>query len=252
MKSKTLIYFTLIGLFLIMIAIFSSSFVRISIYDFSNRKLIESGFVASDININKIEFADKSRIIKLIERTTLATNILFLNITDLEQQILALDWVKGVTIKSNLSNGLNINIIEHQPRAFYQTKSDFRIIDKAAEVILVLDEIGSLRSILPQLVGEGALINAKEIIPILMLSFDFYKKIMIIERIGLRRWDLTLYDGVIIKLPENEVRENWKYFLNFEEEFNILNSEIKSIDLRTKDRLFIEFNKDLKDIKFLQ
>ncbi|MBT4922258.1 MAG: FtsQ-type POTRA domain-containing protein [Rickettsiales bacterium] len=252
MQSRVLIKIAIALLALAIVVTLCSSDVRKSIYDFSNDKLMESGFVASDIVINDLDYVDKAEIVLLIRNITFSTNILFLNLRDIEKQILNFAWVKDVSIKSNLSNGLGIEIIEHQPKAFYQTKSAFNIVDSEVMVILTVNDIGRFSSILPQLVGEGALINAKDIITLLMLSPDFYNKIQIIERVGKRRWDLTLHDGIVVKLPEHNVKENWEYFLNFEQEFNIINSEIKSIDLRTKDRLFIEFSKDLKDIKILQ
>ena len=230
----------------------ASSQARKTIYNFANTKLLESGFVVKKIKINDLTFASRKAVQTLITNETNQTNILFLNKSILEDQVSQIDWVKSVQITSNLSNELIVKIVEHKPKAFYKTVLDYKIIDKNAKQIMALYDIGNFDKILPQLVGEGALINASEIIEILSYDTNFYKEIKVFERVGQRRWNLVLFNGITIMLPEDDIKENWQYFLNFQQEFQVLNSEIKSIDLRTKDRLFIEFNKELKNVKLLQ
>jgi cell division protein FtsQ len=236
----------------IVLLLFVSAPIKHKVYDFANTKLLESGFEVKKIKINDLSFASRKAIQTIITNETNVTNILFLNKSELEQQIEKIDWVKSAKIETNLSNEITAEIVEHQPKAFYKTVMDYKIIDKNAVQIMAVYDIGNFDKILPQLVGEGSLINASEIIEILSYDTEFYKEIKTFERIGQRRWNLVLFNGIIIMLPEDDIKENWQYFLNFQKEFHILNSEIKSVDLRTKDRLFIEFNKELKNVKLLQ
>jgi len=243
---------TLITCSVIVVICLASSQLRQTIYNISNTKLLESGFIVKKVKINDLTFVSRKAVQALIIKETNQTNILFLNKSLLEDQVTKLEWVKSAEITSNLSNELIVKIVEHKPKAFYKTVLDYKIIDKNAKQIMALYDIGNFDKILPQLVGEGALINASEIIEVLSYDTKFYNEIKVFERVGQRRWNLVLFNGITIMLPEDDINENWQYFLNFQQEFQVLNSEIKSIDLRTKDRLFIEFNKELKNVKLLQ
>ena len=51
------------------------------------------------------------------------------------------------------------------------------------------------------------------------------------------RWDIETNDGLIIKLPQNEIKDSLQNFLNFYAQ--IENKEIYEIDLRQKNQIII-------------
>ena len=64
-----------------------------------------------------------------------------------------------------------------------------------------------------------------------------------------RRWDITLESGIIIKLPEKGVKKALIKLSELDKKNNLLDKDIKIIDLRIEDRLFITLKEGSK-IKF--
>jgi cell division septal protein FtsQ len=65
--------------------------------------------------------------------------------------------------------------------------------------------------------------------------------------INQRRWDLELKNSILLKLPENNIKEaleNYKkIYINFSNEELI---EIESIDLRMKKKIILKYKESIK------
>ena len=64
--------------------------------------------------------------------------------------------------------------------------------------------------------------------------------------INKRRWNLKLKKGILLKLPENNIKESLELYLNFPNEK--LN-DIESIDLRIKQKMILKYKKSMETIK---
>ena len=217
-----------------------------------NKTLINCGFLVEEVKLSKVQNINEIEIRTLIERYVKDQSLLALNLNYIEKSLLAYDWIDKVQIKRSLPHTIEIDIAEHVAIAYFKTEEHFKIINSIGEPIVQLDNINDFANDIPELKGEGALINFVEIIEAIGRNSKYLKQIEIIERVSKRRWNLILRNGIVIKLPNFNIKENWEYFLRFESEFNVLNPEIKSIDLRSKDRFFIEFIKDPKNIRLLK
>ena len=124
------ISFVIISLLVLVVYVFEP--VRIKIYDITNSKLIESGFTAKNINISELYNVDENVILSIIEHYTRILIFYFLRLSNIEKELLKLDWVKNVNVESNFADSLQIDILEHDPKAFYQTEQSFNIIDENA------------------------------------------------------------------------------------------------------------------------
>jgi cell division septal protein FtsQ len=58
-------------------------------------------------------------------------------------------------------------------------------------------------------------------------------------------------NDIVIKLPEKEPEKAWRYLLSLNDELNILYTKIKVIDLRIKDKVFIELDTKYKSNRHL-
>lgn len=61
-----------------------------------------------------------------------------------------------------------------------------------------------------------------------------------IIRVGGRRWDVRLNNGITIKFPENELEDAWDYLIRLERDEKILERAIEVIDLRVEGKLYIQ------------
>ena len=57
--------------------------------------------------------------------------------------------------------------------------------------------------------------------------------------IAARRWDVRLDNGIVIRLPEENVGGGWSRLAALEKVHGILNRDLAAIDLRLDDRLIV-------------
>ena len=90
--------------------------------------------------------------------------------------------------------------------------------------------------------GDGAKENIYGLFNMLSTKPYLFGRIKSIIRIGNRRWNFELDNGIIIKMPENDIIEAWE---KLDKIISIKGSEIniKSIDLRNKDKILLEEDK---------
>lgn len=63
-------------------------------------------------------------------------------------------------------------------------------------------------------------------------------------RVAGRRWDLYLDNGVIIKLPEDNIDGALARLTKLEKDQSLLQRDIAAVDLRLDDRMAIELTPD--------
>ena len=74
---------------------------------------------------------------------------------------------------------------------------------------------------------------------ILKTEPDLFENVHAAIRIGNRRWDLRMKNGVSIQLPEENPMMAWRRLANYQLSHSILERDLKLLDLRLPDRLII-------------
>lgn len=163
-----------------------------------------------------------------------------------KQSVLELPWIKTVRIERHLPTQILISVTEKKPIAVWQNKKKYWPIDENGEAIL--DDKTLLKNVL-LVVGEDAPEHTPELIKILNNYPDIASVTRSAVRVGKRRWNLYLNDaenGLEIRLPETGIKEALARLTKFKEEGDILNRDIKVIDLKLPDRLIVKSNSSLK------
>ncbi|MBR6730889.1 MAG: FtsQ-type POTRA domain-containing protein [Alphaproteobacteria bacterium] len=163
-----------------------------------------------------------------------------------KQSVLELPWIKTVRIERHLPTQILISVTEKKPIAVWQNKKKYWPIDENGEAIL--DDKTLLKNVL-LVVGEDAPEHTPELIEILNNYPDIASVTRSAVRVGKRRWNLYLNDaenGLEIRLPETGIKEALARLTKFKEEGDILNRDIKVIDLKLPDRLIVKSNSSLK------
>ena len=152
-----------------------------------------------------------------------------------------LRWIQDIDIESNYKKNLKINLKEEEPFAIYDNDNKKMLFSNNL-IFLEILENESKYSTLITFKGKNSITNSKNLIS--FLENEFKKNIKIAEYVKNRRWNLTLNNLILLKLPENNIKEainNYKKIYS-----NLSNKDLKdisTIDLRIKNQAIIKYRK---------
>jgi cell division protein FtsQ len=158
-----------------------------------------------------------------------------------KQRVEALGWVRAAAVSRYFPDTIHIELSERRPFALWQNNGELSVIDREGEVITT-ENLGHY-SKLPVVVGHGARIAAAELIDVLVTEPSLYSQVQAAARVGGRRWNLHLENGIKIQLPASNQGSAWQRLALLEQDYKILKRDIETIDLRVSDRLAVRLTK---------
>ncbi len=165
------------------------------------------------------------------------TSIIGYDVDKVRDELKALPWVKAVTVQKIYPDRLNIMLSEHQPMALWQHNGEVDIVDKDGNVIIPY-RAGFSRH-LPLIVGTGAENTAQDFLNAMDEFPNIKERVRAYIRIGDRRWDIVLDNGVRVKLPEENFGKRLTQILEMDQKDGLLSRDILSVDLRLDDRVTV-------------
>lgn len=203
--------------------------------------------IASDIglNINSIELEGN----KIISDEEIIDTIIYdefgneilpnmsFSLAKMEEKILQNKWVDKVYLKKKLPDKLLITIVEKKPFAILKNKEKEELIDEKGSSIT--SKIDNVYRDLLTVTGSYTEKDTKEIFSLIMSYDNLYHRIKQLDYIGNRRWNMLLNNDILLMLPEKNIRQSLDKILDKNYEENILNRDIKYIDLRIEDKIII-------------
>jgi len=206
------------------------------------------GLAVSKVHITGIEQTSEIDVLTAMGLDGDSAMLMF-DMGQAREQILALPWVQSVILRKNYPDQLHVAIIERRPLALWQHQGRLDVIDEKGEAIVSFSAgqasiLGhALKRSLPLLVGRGANLHGAEILTRLGAlggKFDnFQSRIRAYRRVGDRRWDLVLDNGVEIKLPEHHFEARLAHMLALDGAQDLLSPHVLSVDLRLDDRMSV-------------
>ena len=227
-----------LSIFYLFYLVFKNKFVDKFINDFSlNYSKVVYGNIYSNVEINGIK---RANIEKINSETYEFCNLD--NKNDMEPLLSKLMddiWIKNVSIKREIPNALYINIEEYLPFALWKNGNVLHLIDENGKIIRVDEREKRAFFNLIVVAGDGSRENIYSLFNLLSSNPSLFSRIKSALRIGERRWNLELDNGIIIKMPEKNELEAWERLNKI---LSIHGSEIdlKTIDLRNEDKIFLE------------
>ena len=153
------------------------------------------------------------------------------------RRIEALPWVRSAIVERKLPATVLLHLDERRPLALWQHQGRFSLIDEQGEVI---EESDLERfSDLVLVVGEDASAHAAALLSMLKTQPDLMARVRAAVRVGGRRWNLRLDNGVDVQLPEENAASAWARLARYEHIHHVLGRDIKVLDLRFPDRLIV-------------
>lgn len=143
-------------------------------------------------------------------------------------------WVRKAVLSRRLPGVIAVDITERAPAALWQRDKRISVID--AEGAVLTDEIEPYGA-LPLVAGRGAETEAGALLELLRAEPSIGSQVVSAARVGGRRWDLRLKDGVTVMLPEKDPELALARLARSKE---LLAKNVARVDLRLPARLVVE------------
>ena len=249
-RRRKKIYFPtiLILLFFLIIVIYIFLFYDQKIFKQFN-SIIENysdkyQYSLSVVNINGLNNINEDEILNLIKPYK-DSSIFLIPIKKIAKKISQNNWVKSINIQSNYKDTIEINIDESKPIGIYTTGIQNILFSDDLKILENIANNEKRFSALIKFEGKNSIHESIKLIDSFPDDFQQYvDKAFLINQ---RRWDLELKNSILLKLPENNIKEaleNYKkIYINFSNEELI---EIESIDLRMKQKIILKYKESIK------
>jgi len=215
------------------------------IYNNSSSYILKSLNIKSEsfnnINISGNERVSKEEIIDTIKRSLILYNKTKEDISLIE--FLAKEvknnhgWINKINISRTLPNSLNISITEYKPFALMHSGSEKFVIDKDGNKVKITDDSQFEGMII--LSGDNANLNIKSLFNIIAINPEISSGLYSATWVGNRRWDIRFENGLLIKLPSDNIDEAWQNLIKIYQSEKIIEN-IRLIDLRIKGKTYLE------------
>tara|TARA_B100001939_G_scaffold200279_1_gene172137 strand:- start:3593 stop:4486 length:894 start_codon:yes stop_codon:yes gene_type:complete len=201
-----------------------------------HERVAEAGLVVEDIQVSGQQNTSVEEIARALDLRQ-GQSIVSVDLKAMRDRVEQLDWVRRAVIARVMPNGLSVTIEEYQPAALWQVDGNLWIVTEDGHRIT--DQHLAKFAHLPMVVGRGAEKHLGTYLARLAAHPDLAAHIETAVRVGQRRWDLHLKQGVTIRLPEQDEDRAWRRFQRYVEDHNILNRNILVVDFRQQDRTIV-------------
>jgi len=186
------------------------------------------------VNINEIENVIKPYY---------SQSIFLLPLNRIAKSIKENPWIKNIDISTNFKNILYININEYIPFAIYKFNNnnyyitnEGKIIDLVRKEIILTNEYIIFSGKLSNIHADSFIEMIKE------NNFFLIEKVINANFVAQRRWDLSLENGIILKLSEKTPSTSLQNYIKLRKNLNNIELQsIKEIDLRDFQKAIIKF-----------
>lgn len=207
---------------------------------------VKSGYAVENIILEGRNRTPMDEITQALD-VDIGAPILRLKLDEMRARLEKIESIKYAGIERALPNTLYVRVVEREPVAIWQYNNKKALVDDNGVVMNGLDT-APYKS-LPLIVGEGAPKHVVSLLELLASQPELAKRFSAAVWIGDRRWNIKLRpsnnaeDGaedIEVQLPEKDPLGAWKQLAELQKKQQVLDRDIKVIDLRIDGRLFIK------------
>ena len=218
--------------------------IRISILQIAETSQNISNAVLKNILLDGHKYTPKEEIIAAVTgndtegKVQIGYPIMQIDLWKIKTRLEKLTWIKHASITRQLPSTLSISMVERQPMALWQNKGRVSLIDSDGEIIHEhnLQQFSNLII----LVGDEIPYNAGHFLKFIATTPEIANMISSGTLINGRRWNVKLKNDILIKLPEDNPEKSWEYLTKKQQDSKILESNVKIIDLRIEQKMFVK------------
>ncbi|WP_245480398.1 cell division protein FtsQ/DivIB [Neorhizobium sp. NCHU2750] len=195
------------------------------------------GFAIEDVKVSGNEQTSEIDILQLLGLDG-TTSLVALDIDAARRKLSELPWVEYAEVRKVYPRTIEVNLKERKAFAIWQHGSDLSLIEKNGAVIAPLKD--NKFASLPLFVGQDAEKAAASFAEQMDKWPDLKNRVRAYVRVSSRRWDLHLDNGIVLKLPEDNIPDALTLLARLEKDQNVLERDIAAVDLRLHDRTTIQ------------
>jgi len=194
-----------------------------SLFDVKSIKIINNEKIKPDVIEEKL-------------KKIYGQNIFFIKTSEIEKVTRNIIYLQSIEVKKKYPNTLIVKVFETSPLAILLKNSEYYILDSGANLILInTDSVTNYNY--PHIFGKNSekyFLNFLQLLkknnfPIIDIKSYYYFQI--------GRWDLQLKDGLLIRLPNNMIKNAIEKSVELLNKDDFKNYEV--IDLRINGRIIV-------------
>ena len=215
--------------------------------EYQNKTTESLGLTIDNLVLDGQINATKEDIINILNNTEVrdysavdTKSIFNIDLNKAKEKIEELNWVKHASVERQYPSTISVGIIEYNPVALWQNNNRrVQLIDEKGYIIKEND-IHKFSDLII-LVGNDVPTYVEPFLNMINSEESLKGKTSSAARISKRRWNVTLFNNIEIKLPEESPEMAWSYLARTQDETSILDdSDIKKIDLRVQGKMFVQ------------
>jgi len=215
----------------------------------SLRERLGNGTAAFGLRVSDIVIEGRANTPDLLLRAAIGVSkgdpILGFSLEQARARIETLSWVEHATVERRLPGTLVVFLQERAPFAIWQNQGKFVLVDRSGQVVTNQD-VSQFHN-LPLVVGSGAPGAAAVLLDALTERPMLAEKVAASVRVGERRWNLRMTNGIDVMLPEGHEAVALDRLIQLQREHAVLERPLAAIDLRLPDRLVLRPKPEPKD-----
>src|SRR5512144_2204658 len=196
----------------------------------------DAGFVVRDIFVVGRDSTPKATWLQALAVGS-AAPIIAIDLEAARTRSQALPWVRQASVRRVLPDTIVVEIVERRPLALWQHDKKFALIDEEGQAIL-RDDVARFSDLMV-VVGEDAAPNATALVRMLATEPELMRRVKAAVRVGGRRWNVHLEQGIDVKLPEQDPEAAWRRLADYQRRYGVLDKQVRTVDLRLSDRLTV-------------
>jgi cell division protein FtsQ len=147
-------------------------------------------------------------------------------------------WLKSVNVERRMPDTVFVRVEERIPAARWQLHGKLAVVDVEGAVLTT--ENMDMYKDLPIIIGQEARHKVVDLFTLLRGEPELAKEITAATWISNRRWNLTLRNNVVIKLPANDPGLALSEFTALNASDKILERDITTVDLRLPKQVILQ------------
>ena len=220
------------------------------LYNVQGRIAGQFGYAAQEIRVAGLKRQKASTVLRAI-KVKPDDSLIGFSATAAQSVLEQVDWVQKAQVHRIYPNQLEIDIVERVPFAIWQRDGEFYVIDKTGAAFTSI-EAGDVKKLLV-VTGEGAHKKVFELVNHMEAHLGLKSKVVAAGRVGDRRWNLYLKNGLKVMLPEKGLAEALVRLEQLQYDTGVFEKAVASIDLRLGEQIVVSPIKSLsKEIKISQ
>jgi cell division protein FtsQ len=213
--------------------------VGAAIADFNRNILVRSakaGFVVEDVVLEGRVYASLRSVIAAADLRR-GDSMFGFDPDVVQERLTALPWIQHATVERRLPDTVRIRITERRPAALWQRQGVLSLVDDDGTVITTRG-LGRFRNFII-IVGKDAPKHVPTLVALLQSEPALARRVSAAVRVGGRRWNLKLSNGIAVWLPEDDPLGAWRRLAELNLRQQILERDVKVVDLRLPDRMIV-------------